>query len=66
MASKHSKELVDPFKPMSGAIAADPQMSMADMRAVMEHRGDATTEPCGVHYIEAGTQRTPGSERPAQ
>jgi len=51
---------------MSGAIAADPQMSMADMRAVMEHGGDATTEPRGVDYIEAETQRTPGSERPAQ
>ena len=43
MASKQSKKLVDPFKRMSGAIAADPQMSMADMRAVMEHGGDATT-----------------------
>jgi hypothetical protein len=67
MASKQSKKLVDPFKRMrSGAIAADPQMSMADMRAVMEHGGDATTEPRGVDYIEAETQRTPGSERPAQ
>ena len=54
MASKQSKELVDLFK------------SMADMRAVMEHGGDATTEPRGVDYIEAGTQRTPGSERPSQ
>src|SRR5258708_14505927 len=43
----------------------DPQMSMADMRAVMEHGGDATTEPRGVDYIEAETQRTPGSERPS-
>src|ERR1700730_18569641 len=59
-------KLVDPFKLMSGAIAADPQMSMADMRAVMEHGGDATTEPRGVDYIEPETQRTPGSERPAQ
>jgi hypothetical protein len=65
MASKQSKKLVDPFKRMSGAIAADPRMSMADMCAVMEH-GDATTEPRGVDYIEAETQRTPGSERPAQ
>ena len=66
MASKQSKKLVDPFKRMSGTIAADPPMSMADMRAVMEHGGDATTEPRGVHYIEAGAQRTPGSERPSQ
>jgi len=43
MASKQSKKLVDPFKRMSGAIAADPPMSMADMRAVMEHGGDPTT-----------------------
>jgi hypothetical protein len=66
MASKQSKEPVDLFKRMSGAIVADPQMSMADMRATMEHRGDATTEPRGVHYIEAATQPTPGSERPSQ
>jgi hypothetical protein len=66
MASKQSKKLVDPFKRMCGAIAADPQMSMADVRAVMEHGGDPTTEPRGVDYIEAETQRTPDSERPAQ
>ena len=66
MASKQSKKLVDPFKRMGGAIAADLQMSMPDMRAVMEHGGDATTEPRGVDYIEAEIQRTPGSERPAQ
>ncbi len=66
MASKQSKKLVDPFKRMCGAIAADPQMSMADMRAVMGHGGDATTEPRGVDYIEAETQRTPDSERAAQ
>jgi hypothetical protein len=66
MASKQSKKLVDPFKRMCGAIAADPQMSMADMRAVIEHGGDPTTEPRGVDYIEAETQRTPDSERPAQ
>jgi len=64
MASKQSK--VDLFKRVSGAITADPQISIADMRALMEHRGDATTKPRGVDYIEAGTQRTPGSERAAQ
>src|SRR5258708_19718803 len=52
MASKQSQELVDLFKRMSGAIAADPQMSMADIRAVLEHGGDATTEPRDVDYIE--------------
>ena len=66
MASKQSKELVDLAKRMSGAIAADPQMFRADMRAVMEHGGDATTEPRGVDYIEAERQRTPGSDRPAE
>ena len=66
MASKQSKQPVDLFKRMSGVIAADPQMSMADIRAAMEHRGDATTEPRGVDYIEAATQPTPGSERPSQ
>jgi acetyl esterase/lipase len=52
MASKQSKELVDLFKRMSGAIAADPRMSMGDLRAVLEHGGDATREPRGVDYIE--------------
>jgi hypothetical protein len=66
MASKQSKELVDLFKRMSGAIAADPQMSMADIRAMMEHGGDATTKPRCVDFIEAGALRTPGSERPSR
>jgi hypothetical protein len=66
MASKQSKELVDLSKRMSGAIAAEPQMSMADIRAVIEHGGDATTGPRGVDSIEAGTQRTAGSERPSR
>ena len=65
MAGKQSKELVDLFKRMSGAIAAGPQMPMADMRAAMEHGRDATTQPRGVDYIEAATQPTPGSERPS-
>jgi hypothetical protein len=64
MASKQSKEPVDLFK--RGAIAADTQMSMAEMRAAMEHGGDATTEPRGVDYIEAATEPTFGSERPSQ
>jgi hypothetical protein len=66
MASKQSNEPVDLFKRMSGAIPADPQMSMAEMRAATEHGGDATTEPRGVDYFEAATRRTPGSERPSQ
>ena len=66
MARRQSKELVDLFKHLSGAIAADTQMSMADMHAVLEHGGNATTEPRGVDYSEAGTQRTPGSERPSR
>ena len=45
MASKQSKELVDLFKRMSGDIAADPQMSIADMRELLEHGANATTEP---------------------
>ena len=59
MASEQSKELVDLFKRISGAIAADPQMSMADMRAVMEHLGDATTEPRGLDYIEVDAGGVP-------
>ena len=57
MASEQSKELADLSKRMRGAIAAEPQMSMADIRTVMEHGGDATTEPRSVDYIQAGTRR---------
>jgi epsilon-lactone hydrolase len=44
---------------MSGAIAANPKMSMGEMRAVMEHLGDATAEPRGVDYIEADAAGVP-------
>jgi acetyl esterase/lipase len=52
MASKQSYELVDLYKRLSGAIAANPNMSVGEMRAVEEHVGDATAEPGGVDYIE--------------
>jgi epsilon-lactone hydrolase len=50
---------VDLFKRMSGAIAANPKMAMGEMRAVMEHLGDATAEPRGVDYIEADAAGVP-------
>ena len=43
---------MDLFKRLSGAIAAKPNMSLGEMRAVFEHLGDATAEPRGVDYIE--------------
>jgi hypothetical protein len=50
MASKQSYELVDLFKRISGAIAANANMSMRERRAVMEHLGDATAEPRSVDF----------------
>ena len=43
---------MDLYKRLSGAIAANPNMSVGEMRAVEEHVGDATAEPGGVDYIE--------------
>ena len=59
MASKQSYELVDLFKRLSGAIAANPTMSMGERRAVMEHLGDATAEPRAVDYIEVDAAGVP-------
>lgn len=59
MASRQSYELVDLFKRLSGAIAANPNMSMREMRAVFEHVGDATAEPRGVDYIEVDAAGVP-------
>jgi hypothetical protein len=50
MASRQSYQLVDLFKRLSGAIAAKPNMSLGEMRAVFEHLGDATAEPRGADY----------------
>jgi hypothetical protein len=52
VASRQSYELVDLFKRLSGAIAANPNMFLGEMGAVFEHLGDATAEPRGVDYIE--------------
>jgi hypothetical protein len=52
IASSESYQLVDLFKRLSGAIAANPNMSMGKMRAVFEHLGDATAEPRGVDASE--------------
>jgi monoterpene epsilon-lactone hydrolase len=52
MASQQSYELVDLFKRLSGAVAANPNISIPEMRAVMGHLGDATAEPRRVDYIE--------------
>jgi hypothetical protein len=58
-ASKQSNELVGLFSRLSGAIAANPNMSMGERRAVMEHLGDATAEPGGVDYIEVDAAGVP-------
>ena len=59
MASRQSYELVDLFKRLSGAIAANPNMSLGEMRAVFEHVGDASAEPRGVDYIEVDAAGVP-------
>jgi epsilon-lactone hydrolase len=59
MASRQSDELVALYKRMGAAIAAKPDMSLEEMRVLMEHSGDATTEPGGVDYIETDASGVP-------
>jgi epsilon-lactone hydrolase len=52
MASKQSEDLKALFRRFTAAIAENPQMSLEDMRLMLEHLGDVTGEPGGVDYIE--------------
>jgi epsilon-lactone hydrolase len=52
MASKQSYQLVELFRRLRGAIDANPDISIAESRSILEHMGDATSEPRGVDYIE--------------
>lgn len=52
MASIESSQLVDLFKRLSTAIAAQTDITPEQIRSVMEHMGDATAEPGRVDFIE--------------
>lgn len=59
MASRQSEELVELYRRMTGLVAGNPNITPPEMRAVMEHLGDATAEPGGVDYIEADADGVP-------
>jgi acetyl esterase/lipase len=44
---------------MTAALAANPEMTLADVRRVMEYSGDVTTEPRGIDYIESDVAGLP-------
>jgi len=45
-------ELTTLYKGWAAAQAANPNMSMPEMRRMFDHWGDVTAEPGGVDYIE--------------
>jgi monoterpene epsilon-lactone hydrolase len=59
MVSKQSDQLVELFKRMKATIAADPNLTLDDVRLIMEHLADATTEPGGIDYIEVEINGVP-------
>ncbi len=59
MASKQSEEQVALFNRMTAALTANPEMTLADMRRVMEFSGDVTAEPRGVDYSESDAAGVP-------
>jgi monoterpene epsilon-lactone hydrolase len=52
MASPESKQLSDLYRSWVAAQAAQPDMTLAQMRQLFGHWGDVTGEPGGVDYIE--------------
>ena len=59
MASKQSEQLITYYKGLLGALAANPDMPLDEMRALFEHMGDVTGEPGGVDYIETNAGGVP-------
>lgn len=59
MASKQSEQLVTLYRSIVGPLAARPDMPLDEVRAIMEHLGDATGEPGGVDYIETDAGGVP-------
>ena len=52
MASKESQVIKDLYKGWVDAMAANPDMTLDEIRRMFEHWGDITGEPEGVDYIE--------------
>lgn len=59
MASPESMELTTLYKTWAAAQAANPNMSMPEMRRMFDHWGDVTAEPGGVDYIEVDAGSIP-------
>lgn len=59
MASKQSEQLVTLYKDWTATLAANPEMSLDEMRSMLGHMGDITAEPGGVDYIETEASGVP-------
>jgi epsilon-lactone hydrolase len=59
MASKESEALIEAYRRVTSAVAANPQMSLAEIRSMTEHIGDLTAEPGGVDYVEVDAGGVP-------
>lgn len=52
MASAQADAIKVLYRGWVDAMAADPEMSLDDLRLIFEHWGDVTAEPGGVDYVE--------------
>ena len=52
MASKQSERLITASKALLAEVGANPDMPLAEIRALFEHLGDVTAEPRGVDFVE--------------
>lgn len=52
MASKQAQAIITLYKGWLAEMAANPQMSLDDMRILFDHWGDITGEPGSVDYLE--------------
>jgi len=59
MASKASEELKTLYRSWIGALAANPEMPLDELRRMFDHWGDVTAEPGGVDYIEVDAGGVP-------
>jgi epsilon-lactone hydrolase len=59
MASSQSEQLITLYKGWIGAVTANPEMPLDELRAMFEHWGDVTAEPGGVDYIEIDAGEVP-------
>ena len=59
MASKQSEQLTTMYQGWLAEMAANPEMPLDEMRALLGHMGDLTGEPGGVDYIETSAGGVP-------